>query len=308
MAGFLGCSDWWWVWWRSAWVTGFGGDRPLWVTGFGGARCGSLGLVEIGALLLPSLPGKAEILSSNLLALPLRIAKGLPHPKSLSYIGNLDKLPVVIIALSKFPNGKSLGSLSQSFTPWCTVSLLCATTFLCRLTGFGLDQRGSASWVWIVGLGSVDGGFGLVDRWVWNGGSVDRWVDRLGWSSVAPMVAPMMIFGYFRRPGFQIGSVDGSVCVCVCVALLMALLALSDRFFFFFLIWVFVPLEFWWAVGNGGLDFSGFLFWWVCVCHTSVEGEREEGILCWTGVEGEREEKKDCWKSLGKQKFQLEKK
>ena len=41
----------------------------------------------------------------------------------------------------------------------------------------------------------------------------------------------MMIFGYFRRPGFQIGSVDGSVCVCV--ALLMALLALSDGFFFF---------------------------------------------------------------------------
>ena len=142
MAGFLGCSDWRWVWWRSAWVTGFGGDRPLWVTGFGGARCGSLGLVEIGALLLPSLPGKAEILSSNLLALPLRIAKGLPHPKSLSYIGNLDKLPVVIIAPSKFPNGKSLGSLSQSFTPWCTVSLLCATTFLCRLTGFGGDRRG----------------------------------------------------------------------------------------------------------------------------------------------------------------------
>ena len=33
MAGFLGCSDWWWIWWRSMWVTGF---------------CGSLGLVEIG--------------------------------------------------------------------------------------------------------------------------------------------------------------------------------------------------------------------------------------------------------------------
>ena len=43
----------------------------------------------------------------------------------------------------------------------------------------------------------------------------------------------MMIFGYFRRPGFQISSVDGSLCVCV--ALLMALLALSDGFFFFFL-------------------------------------------------------------------------
>ena len=27
MAGFLGCSNWWWVWWRSAWVIGFGGDR-----------------------------------------------------------------------------------------------------------------------------------------------------------------------------------------------------------------------------------------------------------------------------------------
>ena len=39
-------------------------------------------------------------------------------------------------------------------------------------------------------------------------------------------------FGYFRRPGFQIGSVDGSVCVCV--ALLMALLARSDGFFFSF--------------------------------------------------------------------------
>ena len=41
-------------------------------------------------------------------------------------------------------------------------------------------------------------------------------------------------FGYFRRPGFQIGSVDGSVCVCV--ALLMALLARSDGFFFFLLL------------------------------------------------------------------------
>ena len=280
MAGFLGCSDWWWVWWRSAWVTGFGGDRPLWVTGFGGARCGSLGLVEIGALLLPSLPGKAEILSSNLLALPLRIAKGLPHPKSLSYIGNLDKLPVVIIALSKFPNGKSLGSLSQSFTPWCTVSLLCATTFLCRLTGFGLDQRGSASWVWIVGLGSVDGGFGLVDRWVWNGGSVNRWVDRLGWSSVAPMVAPMMIFGYFRRPGFQIGSVDGSVCVCVWLCFWLCWLCPIGFFFFFFFNMGFCFAGILVSSGQWWLGFFWVLFWWVYVCHTGVEGEREEKKDC----------------------------
>ena len=41
----------------------------------------------------------------------------------------------------------------------------------------------------------------------------------------------MMIFGYFRRPRFQISSIDG--CVCVCVALLMASLALSDGVFFF---------------------------------------------------------------------------
>ena len=78
--------------------------------------------MEIGALLLPSLPGKAEILLSNLLAPPLRIAKGLPHPKSLSYIGNLGELPIVIIAPSKFPNGKSLRSLSQSLTRRRTIS------------------------------------------------------------------------------------------------------------------------------------------------------------------------------------------
>ena len=28
----------------------------------------------------------------------------------------------------------------------------------------------------------------------------------MGGSSVAPMVAPVMIFGYFQRPGFQIGG------------------------------------------------------------------------------------------------------
>ena len=33
--------------------------------------------------------------------------------------------------------------------------------------------RGSTSWVWIVGLGSVDGGFGLVHG---GFGSVDQWV------------------------------------------------------------------------------------------------------------------------------------
>ena len=58
--------------------------------------------------------------------------------------------------------------------------------------------------------------------WVWNGGFVDWWVDWLGWSSVAPMVAPMMIFFFggsgddfffngfapvgFKSVGFQIGG------------------------------------------------------------------------------------------------------
>ena len=102
-----------------------------------------MGLVEIDVLPLASLPKKAKILLLNLLALSLRIAKGLPHPKSLSYIGNLGELPIVIIAPSKFPNRKSLGSLSQSLTSWRTVSLSCATTFLCRFTGFGGDRHGS---------------------------------------------------------------------------------------------------------------------------------------------------------------------
>nr|GLL41168.1 hypothetical protein CR513_59037 [Ipomoea trifida]GMD65575.1 hypothetical protein CR513_59037 [Ipomoea batatas] len=62
---------------------------------------------------LPSLPRKAEILPSNLLARPLLTATGLPQPKSLSYIGNLGELPIVIIAPSKFPTGKHRGSLSQ---------------------------------------------------------------------------------------------------------------------------------------------------------------------------------------------------
>ena len=65
---------------------------------------------------------------------------------------------------------------------------------------------------WINELG-LDRWAGIGWWWVWNGGSVDRWVDRLGWSSVAPMVAPVMIFfnGFapmgFKSAGFQIGSV-----------------------------------------------------------------------------------------------------
>ena len=74
-----------------------------------------------------------------------------------------------------------------------------------------------------------------------------------------------MIFGYFRRPGFQISSVDGSVdgCVCVCVALLMALLALSDGVFFLPSV---VTLGFFFFF-NMGFCFDGILVssgqWWL---------------------------------------------
>ncbi|GFP82199.1 bahd acyltransferase dcr [Phtheirospermum japonicum] len=78
----------------------------------------------------PSRPGKAEILPSNLFERPLRTATGRPHPKSLSYIGNLGELPIVIIAPSKFPNGKHRGSRSQSSTYFLTAPSPYAATFL----------------------------------------------------------------------------------------------------------------------------------------------------------------------------------
>ncbi|KAL4386871.1 hypothetical protein GQ457_09G031070 [Hibiscus cannabinus] len=77
---------------------------------------------------LPSRPGKAEIFPSNLLAPPLLTANGRPQPKSLSYIGNLGELPIVIDAPSKFPNGKHRGSFSQFWTKRRTVSSSWALT------------------------------------------------------------------------------------------------------------------------------------------------------------------------------------
>ena len=72
----------------------------------------------------------------------------------------------------------------------------------------------------------------------------------------------MMIFGYFRRPRFQISSIDG--CVCVCVALLMASLALSDGVFFFPSV---VTLGFFFFFFNMGFCFAGILVssgqWWL---------------------------------------------
>ena len=70
------------------------------------------------------------------------------------------------------------------------------------------------------------------------------------------------------------------VCVFVCVVMGLVEIGVGhgmvgwfflvfDGFFFLFffilLIWVFVPVGFWWAVGSGGLGFSGFLFRWVFV-------------------------------------------
>ncbi|KAH0454861.1 hypothetical protein IEQ34_016785 [Dendrobium chrysotoxum] len=78
----------------------------------------------------PYLPGKAENLPSNLLALPLLTATGPPHPKSLpSYIGNRGELPIVMPAPSGFPNGKHRGAVSQSATPFLIFSSQCAATF-----------------------------------------------------------------------------------------------------------------------------------------------------------------------------------
>ena len=188
-------------------------------------------------------------------------------------------------------------------------------------------------WIcWLMGesvgliIGSSDGGFG--DDFFWMG--LVRW---LRWWFFLNGFAPVMIFLISglsfkfaawvsdRWLGWWVwwpllaptGLMVCVLCVCgfVVVGLwLKWLVILGFRwaffffsfccdagFFFFFLIWVFVPLGFWWVVGSGGLGFSGFLFWWVCVCHTGLEGEREEGILCWTGAEREREEKKDCWKA-----------
>uniref|UniRef100_A0A0A0KZW3 Uncharacterized protein n=1 Tax=Cucumis sativus TaxID=3659 RepID=A0A0A0KZW3_CUCSA len=77
----------------------------------------------------PSFPGNADILPSNLFALPLRTATGLPHPKSLLYIGNLGELPIVTDAPSAFPSGNNRGAFSQSPMPPRTVASLCAATF-----------------------------------------------------------------------------------------------------------------------------------------------------------------------------------
>ncbi|RYQ99863.1 hypothetical protein Ahy_B07g087873 [Arachis hypogaea] len=74
---------------------------------------------------LPSLPGNAEIFPSNLFAPPLLTANGLPQPKSLSYIGNLGELPIVIDAPSGFPSGKHRGVV---MSPNVLVELLRAPT------------------------------------------------------------------------------------------------------------------------------------------------------------------------------------
>ncbi|KAL2955449.1 hypothetical protein AAZX31_18G029600 [Glycine max] len=78
----------------------------------------------------PFLPGNADILPSNLFAPPLRTAKSRPHPKSLSYIGNLGELPICTEAPSWFPSSKHFGWRSQFSTLRFTVALSNAFTLL----------------------------------------------------------------------------------------------------------------------------------------------------------------------------------
>ena len=58
-----------------------------------------------------------------------------------------------------------------------------------------------SSWI---GELSLDRWAGIGWWWVWNGRFVDRWVDRLGWSLVAPV---MIFFEWVYSGGFQISSV-----------------------------------------------------------------------------------------------------
>ena len=163
------------------------------------------------------------------------------------------------------------------------------------MLGFGfwrLDWHGSACWVWIGGLGSVDGGFGLVDRWVWINGFVDRWVDRLGWSSVAPMVAPIVIFLCMGLLlvlvwsfGFCLGLIiwfwfDGGG---VALGLWLWWLFFLNGFNHLVLVWSFVfglGLIVWFWFDGGGIA----LGWWILIlaefcygfCSVEVGGVTEK--------------------------------
>ena len=97
--------------------------------------------------------------------------------------------------------------VAQPIHPHLSPSLKLHTTSLTSLlfkacTGVGFWILDFGGWISVdrragfglMGWDRLIGGFGSVDWWVWNNGSVDRWVDRLGWSSVVPMVVPVMIF------------------------------------------------------------------------------------------------------------------
>ena len=181
------------------------------------------------------------------------------------------------------------------------------------MLGFGfLRLEVGLAWIGELGLdhwaGIGWGGFGSIDRWVWNGGSVDRWMDHLGWSSVAPMVAPVMIFGYFWRPGFQIGSIDGSVCVCVCGSVDGFVGSVRWGFFFFPSV---VTLGFFFFFFNMGFCFAGILvssgqwwlgFFWVFVLMCLCVSHR-----CWGRKRGRHFVLNRCWGRKRGKKRLLEK-
>ena len=119
-------------------------------------------------------------------------------PRNFSLINTL----FLFSSLSSFFVSPSALS-SPKFLTWFTLTHLHCWSFTRPLSHL-------SSWIGELGL---DRWAGIGWWWVWNSGSFDRWVDRLGWSSVAPMVAPMMIFfnGFapvgFKYAGFEIGGV-----------------------------------------------------------------------------------------------------
>ena len=196
--------------------------------------------------------------------------------------------------------------VAQPIHPHLSPSLKLHTASLTSLlfkacTGVGFWILDFGGWISVdrrAGFGSMGGdrligGFGSVDWWVWNNGSVDRWVDRLGWSSVVPMVVPVMIF-------FWMGLLRWCCFSGV------------DRWVDHLLRWWFFFYGLWWIWSVGGLFasifFDDFLWWFdgltvgfapmILFIYLWFDGLCVEPVL---EVDREREEKKK-WllESLGK--------
>ena len=152
-----------------------------------------------------------------------------------------------------------------------------------KWVGFGVWVR-CCGWN---GLGPVFGSWldrwaGIGWWWVWNSKSVDRWVDWLGWSSVAPMVAPVMIFfnGFAPVDFKSVAWADGFLVPWLWLWLLMGWGADGLRCRGCGCWWVKVLMGFWcrgcgcwwvdrWLELIGGLGFwcrRGYGCWWLVCC------------------------------------------